>query len=1311
MRAQFRLLLIVALCLISCALGNRNEPLRSESWLGAARRQIAQREYRASENGEGLQAPNRAHNLRTYFEKTGVRVHDRTAGGSPELVDLSLTRVGRVDSLAAIEPGEVVPEENRVEIRRAGLVEWYVNSEAGLEEGFTLAARPAGSGPLVVELAIAEANTVLRGDAIEFESPGRTLHFAKLTASDASGRALAAHFALADARQLRIVVDDEGATYPLAIDPLLSGVVDAQLESNQASAELGFSVAGAGDVNGDGYADVIVGAPLYDNGQTDEGAAWVFLGSASGIASGNPGTAAAQLESNQASAELGSSVAGAGDVNGDGYADVIVGAPFYDNGQTDEGAAFVFQGSASGIVSGNPATAAAQLESNQSSAELGFSVAGAGDVNGDGYADVIVSAPLYDNGQTDEGAAWVFVGSSSGIANGNPATASAQFESDQANAGINVTGDPASPAFVVAGAGDVNGDGYADVILSEYDYAGACSTTAGAAPGAAWVFMGSATGIPSGTPATAAAQLDTARFNGCAGTGGVASAGDVNGDGYADVSVGGFYLDGATNTFYPAAFVFLGSASGFANHASANTMLKSDQGFPRPALPTGAGDVNGDGYADLIVGNPNYNAGGGNGGTAWLFLGTASGIADGTPVTGAAAQLVSNGNQAGANFGTRVAGAGDVNGDGYADVIVGAPLYDNGQTDEGAAFVYLGSSFGILAPGGQVDANTFLQSNQAGAQLGYSVASAGDVNGDGYPDVIVGAPFYDNGQTDEGAAFVFLGGASGTAAIGDPSTAATQLESNQAIANFGKSVASAGDVNGDGYADVIVGAPLYDNGQTDEGAAFIFRGSASGIASSNPATPGVTQLESNQANAQLGTSVASAGDVNGDGYPDVIVGAPLYDNGQTDEGAAWVFLGSASGITSGNPGTASAQLESNQASASFGQSVASAGDVNGDGYADVIVGAPLYDNGQTNEGAAFIFRGSVSGIASSNPATPGVAQLESNQAGAQLGTSLASAGDINGDGYADVIVGAPIYNSGAGTALIYLGSASGIASGSPATAATEIDSDQANATLGRSVAGVGDVNGDGYGDVVIGAPALGMGAAFVFLGSATGIGGLNQEAAAAAIVAVNVNQQFGWSVAGADVNADGYADVIVGANLFPSNNQGAAFVFLSNSDRFLTKGRPVLARQRRGDGSGVAVQPWGGSYSGIGFAAELRASHPSGSGRVKAQFQACPQGVPFGNGSCTNVVTPTWVTVNGAAPEALLSESFSSLVGNKLYRWRARILRAPKIGPLPTNPEHSPWRHFGAQSVEADIRLPEPGILLSLTSGLILVAGLTRRRR
>ena len=125
------------------------------------------------------------------------------------------------------------------------------------------------------------------------------------------------------AGRLVLAVDDQHAAYPITIKSVINGTADARIESNQADAQLGYSVAGAGDVNGDGFADVIVGAQQYDLGQLNEGAAFIYFGSAGAFNV----TADAQLESNQEGAQLGTSVAGGGDVNGDGFADVLVGAP------------------------------------------------------------------------------------------------------------------------------------------------------------------------------------------------------------------------------------------------------------------------------------------------------------------------------------------------------------------------------------------------------------------------------------------------------------------------------------------------------------------------------------------------------------------------------------------------------------------------------------------------------------------------------------------------------------------------------------------------------------------------------------------------------------------------------------------------------------------------------------------------------------------------------------------------------------------------------------------------------------------------
>ncbi len=359
-----------------------------KDWWSRVQRGLAQYEYRPSENGSGLQAPNRVHNLRTYFDASGIRVHDRTTE-STELVGLSLHRLGRGTALQAVKGGTVHQLDTRVEIRRPGIIEWYENTAQGLEQGFTVASRREGDGPLVLELAVERATARLRGQSIELATDaGRRLQYGKLFVQDANGKTLVSHLEVPAPQRIRLVVEDAGAAYPLVIDPLLTGTADAILESNNPddgsfdAAVFGGTVASAGDVDGDGIPDVIVGARGFDTPGLlfDEGAAFVFLGSLTGIEGSDPATAHAEILGDQAAAEFGTSVAGAGDVNGDGYDDIIVGAPFYegtfrgDPTLSVKGAAFVFYGGPAGIVAIDPATAHARIDANQVDAILGSSV-------------------------------------------------------------------------------------------------------------------------------------------------------------------------------------------------------------------------------------------------------------------------------------------------------------------------------------------------------------------------------------------------------------------------------------------------------------------------------------------------------------------------------------------------------------------------------------------------------------------------------------------------------------------------------------------------------------------------------------------------------------------------------------------------------------------------------------------------------------------------------------------------------------------------------------------------------------------------
>ena len=274
-----------------------------------------------------------------------------------------------------------------------------------------------------------------------------------------------------------------------------------------------------------------------------------------------------------------------------------------------------------------------------------------------------------------------------------------------------------------------------------------------------------------------------------------------------------------------------------------------------------------------------------------------------------------------------------------------------------------------------------IEGHESVTWLGRSVASAGDVNGDGFSDVIISQRYATNLLGGTGLCHLYL-----VSSLGLSSTPGWEAYEGPSQGPFCDSVASAGDVNGDGFSDVVIGAKEYNFGSpTGDGAAFAYYGSPDALLAAAP----VWNSEGDQADAQFGVSVASAGDVDADSYDDIVVGAWMYDNGEVNEGRAFLYSGSPAGPAS----TPSWTAEADQVSAFFGSSVASAGDVNGDGYSDVIVGAPSFDDGETNEGQASLYLGSASGL-SPTPSWTG----QGDPADTQYGLSVAGAGDIDGDG-------------------------------------------------------------------------------------------------------------------------------------------------------------------------------------------------------------------------------------------------------------------------------------------------------------------------
>jgi len=408
--------------------------------------------------------------------------------------------------------------------------------------------------------------------------------------------------------------------------------------------------------------------------------------------------------------------------------------------------------------------------------------------------------------------------------------------------------------------------------------------------------------------------------------------------------------------------------------------------------------------------------------------------------------LVTGSNNSRALFGFSVNSAGDVNGDGFDDVIIGARDYWDFESGEGAAFLYLGSSSGEFST-----TAWSVQANQQFASMGGSVDTAGDVNGDGYDDILVGVPQYTLGQQSEGVAFAYYGSISG------PSTTPDWTgQIDQASAAYGWSVSEAGDVNNDGYDDVVIGARYYDNGQNNEGKAFLYLGSATGLTSSP-----VWSKEIDVQDAGFGYSVSEAGDVNGDGFDDILITSYNYIYNQLDGGKAFLFLGEANGlgVTAYWIGESGITLDG------YGYKGASAGDVNGDGYSDILVGAPAYDNSGV-EGKAYLYLGSALGP---NLDPDWLSQDGTTTTG--FGASVGSAGDYNHDGYDDIVVGDPNYylsqtHSIAGAVFLYLGAASGPNTSFYSSYTAGVN----NSSFASAVGSAGRFNGDVYDDFLVGSP-------------------------------------------------------------------------------------------------------------------------------------------------------------------------------------------------------------------------------------------------
>ena len=423
-----------------------------------------------------------------------------------------------------------------------------------------------------------------------------------------------------------------------------------------------------------------------------------------------------------------------------------------------------------------------------------------------------------------------------------------------------------------------------------------------------------------------------------------------------------------------------------------------------------AGDINGDGLADIIISAPYADPGGDRSGEAYVIFGSADGfgrltggrqVLDLTTMTADDGFIIA-GEGIGDRLGDSVSFAGDVNGDGIDDLIIGAGNGQLGGAEAGQAYVLFGSldGFGSGAMAPEVvtladlsgDAGFVIVGENPGDRVGISVSSAGDINGDGLSDLLIGAPGNDDGGDFAGQAYVVFGTRNGFGvdaegrqilSLGDLAPdAGFVIRGDDAVDYSGRSVSNAGDLNGDGFDDIVIGAPQGNDVGTYSGEAYVIWGGENGFGAEENGrqvvdlttlSPGQgLVIQSAHGGAFAGWSVASAGDVNGDGFDDLVIGVRYGSDTSGRSGAAFVVFGGDDGFGSTVGGRQVFALGSIAPQDGFiiqgdlpydeaGYSVSSAGDINGDGFDDLIVGAPRGDDGGISAGEAYVIYGGLFG--------------------------------------------------------------------------------------------------------------------------------------------------------------------------------------------------------------------------------------------------------------------------------------------------------------------------------------------------------------
>jgi hypothetical protein len=807
----------------------------------------------------------------------------------------------------------------------------------------------------------------------------------------------------------------------------------------------------------------------------------VSIGPASGFTKLASGTNGAPPLANDD--RFGSVVARIGDLNSDGVEDLAIGAPFDNTGGFLKGAVYVAFMNIDGTIQST-----IKLAHNTNGCptllddgEFGSAMAGIGDLDQDGVPDLAIGAPNDSTGGTSRGAVYIAFMNRNGTIR----------ETIKLASGLN--GGPALTngdnfGWSVAKIGDLNHDGVVDFAIGAPD-----DNTGGSGRGAVYIaFMKTDGTIRNAVKLASSTNggpilTDEDHFGWS-----VTGINDLDHDGIPDLAIGTPYDDtGGINR----GAVYVAFMKAVGNMRSTIKLASDTNGFPALADEDWfgfgmsiIGDLDRDGVEDLAISSERANTGGAGWGEVYIVFMKTDGSArsivklvSGTAIGAELADIQS--------FGYAVAEIGDLNRDGVIDLAVGAPFDDTGGTDRGAVFL-LNLTGPSLLPNPVSKGNMKLASSINGGpalangdQFGWSVAKIGDLDRDGVEDIAIGTPYDDTGGTWQGAVYVSFMKVDGT--IRETVKLASGINGGPPLAesdNFGWSVAGIGDLDRDGIPDLAIGAP-YDSSVSDSrGALYLSFMKVDGTISETVKIASGINGGPVLADGDLfGYSVTRIDDLNRDGVEDLAIGAPFDSFNGLLRGAVYVAFMKADGTisntvkladnTNGGPALADEDC--------FGAAVSGIGDLDRDGIPDLAIGAPYDDTGGNNRGAVYIsfmkVDGTIRELVKLANSTNGVPALMDEDA---FGSSLAEIGDLNRDGIVDLALGAP-YDDTGGSAYsdkgaVYLAFmqtdgkiqsmvklASGI-NGGPALANED--------NFGWSVAGIGDLDRNGIGDIATGVP-------------------------------------------------------------------------------------------------------------------------------------------------------------------------------------------------------------------------------------------------